>query len=76
MLSSQGHRDELHKQLLLNLRDTLSSLRQDIAKLKAECDVALIEIKEIATSKRWVLSPWISDSQLTSKYGKLRGDYG
>jgi hypothetical protein len=54
----------------------LSSLRQGVAKLKTEGDVVRVEIKEIAASKRWVSSPWISDSQLTSKYGKLGGDYG
>jgi Rho-type GTPase-activating protein 1/2 len=61
-LSSQGRRDELHRQLSLNLRDTLSGLGQDVAKLKAERDVALVEIEEIASSKRWVSSPWVSQT--------------
>jgi hypothetical protein len=53
-LSSQGRRDELHRQLSLDLRDGLSVLQQDVAKLKVERDMALVEMEEIASSKRWV----------------------
>jgi hypothetical protein len=51
-LSGQNRRDELHRQLSLNLRDTLSSLEQDVAKLKVERDVALVEMEEVAASRR------------------------
>jgi hypothetical protein len=53
-LSGQGRRDELHRQLSLNLKDDLSTLEQDVAKLKVERDVALVEMEEIASCKRWV----------------------
>lgn len=61
-LSGQGRRDELHRQLSLNLRDTLSSLGQDVAKLKAERDMALVEMEEIAASRRWVSSSWVAQT--------------
>jgi hypothetical protein len=54
-LSGQGRRDELHRQLSLNLKDDLSALEQDVAKLKVERDVALVEMEEIASCKRWVV---------------------
>jgi len=50
-LSGQGRRDELHRQLSLNLKDDLSALEQDVAKLKVERDVALVEMEEIASCK-------------------------
>jgi Rho-type GTPase-activating protein 1/2 len=51
-LSGQGRTDELHRQLSLNLRDTLSTLGLDVAKLKAERDAALVEMEEIVASRR------------------------
>jgi hypothetical protein len=51
-LSGQNRRDELHRQLSLKLRDTLGSLGQDVAKLKVERDVALVEMEEVAASRR------------------------
>lgn len=56
-LSGQNRRDELHRQLSLKLRDTLGSLGQDVAKLKVERDVALVEMEEVAASRRCVSSP-------------------
>jgi Rho-type GTPase-activating protein 1/2 len=50
-LSGQNRRDELHRQLSLKLRDTLGSLGQDVAKLKVERDVALVEMEEVAASR-------------------------
>ncbi|KAI9458541.1 RhoGAP-domain-containing protein [Russula earlei] len=50
-LSGQGRKDELHKQLSHDLKDSLSVLEQDVAKLKVERDVALVEMEEIASSR-------------------------
>jgi hypothetical protein len=53
-LSGQGRREELHKQLIHDLRESLNVLGHDVAKLKVDRDVALAEIEEIAVSRRWV----------------------
>jgi hypothetical protein len=50
-LSGQGRKDDLHKQLLHDLKDNLNVLEQDVAKLKVERDVALVEMEEIASSR-------------------------
>jgi len=50
-LSGQGRKDELHRQLLGGLRDNLNVLEHDVAKLKVERDVALVEMEEIASSR-------------------------
>jgi uncharacterized protein YceH (UPF0502 family) len=51
-LSGHGRKDELHKQLTSDLRDNLNVLEQDVAKLKVERDVALVEMEEIVSSRR------------------------
>jgi hypothetical protein len=50
-LSGQGRREELHKQLIHDLRESLNVLGHDVAKLKVDRDVALAEIEEIAVSR-------------------------
>ncbi|KAI0298542.1 hypothetical protein BC826DRAFT_104830 [Russula brevipes] len=50
-LSGHGRKDELHKQLTSDLQDNLNVLEQDVAKLKVERDVALVEMEEIASSR-------------------------
>jgi Rho-type GTPase-activating protein 1/2 len=53
-LSGQARREELHKQLIHDLREGLNVLEHDVAKLKVDRDVALAEMEEIASSRRWV----------------------
>ena len=53
-LSGQGRKDDLHKQLTRELRDSLNVLEHDVSQLKVERDVALVEMEEIATSRRCV----------------------
>jgi hypothetical protein len=53
-LSAQGRREEQHKQLMNDLRENLNVLEHDVAKLKVDRDVALAEMKEIASSRRYV----------------------
>lgn len=61
-LSSQGRRDDLHKQLTRDLRNSLNVLEQDVAKLKAERDVALVEMEELTTSRRWMSSHGVTQA--------------
>jgi hypothetical protein len=42
--------------------NTLSALGQDVTKLKVEHDVALVEMEEIAASKRCVSSAWAAQT--------------
>ncbi|KAH9994024.1 Rho GTPase activation protein [Russula vinacea] len=51
-LSGQARREELHKQLMHDLREGLNVLEHDVAKLKVDRDVALAEMEEIASSRR------------------------
>jgi hypothetical protein len=53
-LSGQGRKDDLHKQLTRELSDSLNVLEHDVSQLKVERDVALVEMEEIATSRRCV----------------------
>jgi Rho-type GTPase-activating protein 1/2 len=53
-LSGQGRRDELHQQLTRELSDSLNDLEHNVSKLKVERDVALVEMEEIAASRRCV----------------------
>ena len=55
-LTGEGRRDELHKQLSRELRDSLSVLVQDVSKLKVDRDLALVEMEEIASTRRCVPS--------------------
>ncbi len=61
-LTGEGRRDELHKQLTRELSDSLSVLEQDVSKLKAERDVALVEMEEIASTRRYVPSFYIESA--------------
>ncbi|KAH9998485.1 hypothetical protein BJV74DRAFT_883173 [Russula compacta] len=65
-LSSQGRRDELHKQLTHDLRNSLNVLEQDVAKLKAERDVALVEMEELTTSRSMGSSGPVTDRDRAS----------
>jgi Rho-type GTPase-activating protein 1/2 len=56
-LSGQGRREELQKQLINDLRENLDVLEQDVAKLKVDRDVALVEMEEITSSRRYVIVP-------------------
>jgi Rho-type GTPase-activating protein 1/2 len=56
VLSGPGRQDELHKQLVRELSDNLNVLEHNVSQLKVERDVALVEMAEIATSKRCVIS--------------------
>ncbi len=53
-LTGEGRRDELHKQLTRELSVSLSALEQNVSKLKVERDVALVEMEEIASTRRCV----------------------
>jgi hypothetical protein len=61
-LSGQGRREEQHKQLMHDLRESLNVLERDVAKLKVDRDVALVEIEEITSSRRWVIAPCTTGS--------------
>ncbi|KAI0256026.1 hypothetical protein BJV78DRAFT_433609 [Lactifluus subvellereus] len=56
-LSGQGRKDELHKQLTRELSDSLNVLEHDVSTLKVERDVALVEMEEIAASRRCAAVP-------------------
>jgi hypothetical protein len=58
-LSGQGRREELHRQLAFDHRENVRALEKDVAKLKVERDVALLEMEEIASSRRWVSLIWV-----------------
>jgi Rho-type GTPase-activating protein 1/2 len=51
-LSGQGRKDELHRQLTRELSNNLNVLEHNVSKLKAERDVALVEMEEITASRR------------------------
>jgi hypothetical protein len=53
-LSGQGRREELHRQLIHDLGESINVLERDVAKLKVDRDVALVEMEEIASYRRWV----------------------
>jgi hypothetical protein len=59
-LSGQSRREELHRQLAFDHRESLSALEMDLAKLKVERDMALLEMEEIASSRRWVPLPRVT----------------
>lgn len=61
-LSGQGRREEQHKQLINDLRENINVLEHDVAKLKVDRDVALAEMEEIASSRRYVIVPFSSGS--------------
>jgi len=56
-LSGQGRREEQHKQSISDLSENLNVLERDIAKLKVDRDVALAEMEDIASSRRYVIVP-------------------
>lgn len=56
-LSGQGRREEQHKQLISDLSENLNVLEREIAKLKVDRDVALAEMEDIASSRRYVIVP-------------------
>jgi hypothetical protein len=53
-LSGPGRQEELHKQLTRELNDNLNVLAHNVSQLKVDRDVALVEMAEIAVSKRCV----------------------
>jgi hypothetical protein len=53
-LSGQGRREELHKQPVHDLGESLNAPEHDVAELKVDCDVVLDEMGEMALSRRWV----------------------
>jgi hypothetical protein len=59
-LSGQSRREELHRQLAFDHRESLSALEMDLAKLKVERDMALLEMEEIVLSRRWVPLPRVT----------------
>jgi hypothetical protein len=78
-LAGEDRRGELHKQLTRELSDCLSILEQDVSKLKAERDLALVEMEEIASTRRCVVSFYSVHPLLMLEYGSLmtladRGD--
>lgn len=78
-LAGEDRRGELHKQLTRELSDCLSILEQDVSKLKVERDLALVEIEEIASTRRCVVSFYSVHPLLILEFGSLvtladRGD--
>ena len=71
-LSGQGRRDELNKQLTRELSESLSVLVQDVSKLKVERDLVLVEMEELASTRRYVPS-FLDEVRLLlmSRYGSL-----
>jgi hypothetical protein len=59
-LSGQGRREELHRQLAFDHKENLRVLEKDVAKLKVERDAALLEMEEIASSRRLVSLVWVT----------------
>ena len=74
-LSGQGRREEQHKQLINDLRENINTLEHDVAKLKVDRDVALAEMEEIASSRRYVIVPFKTGGQLRRGYEKLGAYY-
>jgi len=60
-------RKELKQQMTNDLRDNLSGLELDLSKLKAERDMTLAEVEELAASKRYVFSHILGSLGLTSR---------
>lgn len=51
-ISGETKRQEAQKQLSREMSDNLSSLERDLSKLKAERDMTLAEVEELAAKKR------------------------
>lgn len=51
-MSGEAKKQEAKKQLSQEMSDSLSSLEQDLSKLKVERDMALAEVEELSASKR------------------------
>lgn len=63
-LSGDTRKQELRQQLARELHDHLIGLEQDTSRLKAERDIILVEMEELAASKRYARSPPISPQHL------------
>ncbi|KAH9007968.1 hypothetical protein EDB83DRAFT_2236080 [Lactarius deliciosus] len=81
-LAGEGRKDELHKQLTRELSDSLSVLEQDVSKLKVERDLALVEMEEIASTRRCVALATLADredvsisSSLSTRLDNLKAQY-
>jgi Rho-type GTPase-activating protein 1/2 len=74
-LSGQGRRDEQYKQLINDLRENLNVLEHDVAKLKVDRDVALAEMEEICSSRRYVIVPFKAQLAETRGHEKLGAYY-
>ncbi|KAF8274606.1 hypothetical protein EI94DRAFT_1768774 [Lactarius quietus] len=71
-LAGEDRRGELHKQLTRELSDSLSVLEQDVSKLKVERDLALVEMEEIASTRREGVN---ISSSLSTRLDDLKAQY-
>lgn len=78
-LAGEDRRGELHKQLTRELSDCLSILEQDVSKLKAERDLALVEMEEIASTRSLMTLADRGDinisSSLSTRLDDLKAQY-
>jgi hypothetical protein len=53
-MSGEDRRQELRQQISKEMNDNLSGLEQDLSRLKLERDIALAEMEELSSTKRYV----------------------
>ena len=51
-LTSDDRRREVHKQLSLEISDSLNGLERDLSKLRVERDMTLAEVEELSASRQ------------------------